>query len=287
MPFENDCSVLVVGTGYVGSALVLRLRAAGARVIALSRQPRASMAGEHILTGDVLNPASLTPINASLQYVIYLVSPDEGSDQAYRAAYVDGLRNVLWCQALGQSSLRRVLFASSTAVYAQCDGSWVDERSPTEPTSFQGQRLLEAERLLGESGLPYTTVRFAGIYGPGRQRLLTSVLEGTAVVSRAASWTNRIHRDDCAGLLMHLMRLDRPEPVYLGVDSEPAEMRVVLEWLAGATQSRPPSVDEAAESRRRGGNKRCSNRRVLDAGYRYSYPSFREGYGELIRALNQ
>jgi nucleoside-diphosphate-sugar epimerase len=287
MPLEKDDSVLVVGAGYVGSALVLRLHAAGAQVIALGRRPRAATAGERIVTADVLNPASLTAIDTSVHYVIYLVSPDDASAEAYRAAYVDGLRNLLACSALRQPSLRRVLFASSTAVYGQCDGSWVDERSKTVPTSFHGERLLEAERLLGTSGVPHTIVRFAGIYGPGRQRLLTSVMEGTAVVSLEPSWTNRIHRDDCAGLLMHLMQLDSPDSLYLGVDNEPADMRLVLEWLARTTQSRPPAVGERAQSRRRPGSKRCSNRRVSATGYQFAYPTFREGYAELIRGMHQ
>src|SRR5690606_33602906 len=261
-----------------------RLRATGNRVIALTRQPRAAMAGEHVVTSDVLEPASLTAIDAATDYIVYLVSPDQPNDEGYRAAYVDAIRNVLEYSALRQTSLKRVLFASSTAVYGQSDGSWVDETSPTEPTSFHGQRLLEAERLLGAWVLPHSVVRFGGIYGPGRQRLLTSVIDGTASVAREPVYTNRIHRDDCAGLLVHLMSLQSADSLYLGVDHERADRRAVLEWLARATQSRPPAVKDDPEQRRQG-NKRCSNSRVLATGYRFAYPSFREGYAEMIDRL--
>src|SRR5690606_41128466 len=121
----------------------------------------------------------------------------------------------------------------------------------------------------------------------------TSVIDGTASVAREPVYTNRIHRDDCAGLLVHLMSLQSADSLYLGVDHEPADRRAVLEWLARATQSRPPAVKDDPEQRRQG-NKRCSNSRVLATGYRFAYPSFRrseerrvgkEGRGR--RALNR
>jgi nucleoside-diphosphate-sugar epimerase len=144
-----------------------------------------------------------------------------------------------------------------------------------------GQRLLEAERLLQASGYSHVVVRFAGIYGPGRERLLTSVRTGAPVPRALSNLTNRIHRDDCAGFLEHLLRLAAPEPLYVGVDDEPVELAVLLRWLAQATGQAAPAVDAAPVSQR-GGNKRCSNRRLKETGYRLRYPTFREGYGALI-----
>ncbi len=284
MPLEAGHSVLIAGAGYVGSALAAMLCKAECRVVALRRRsaPVPSSASE--LVADLADPRSLEALlPEGLRSIVYLVSPDQPTDEAYRAAYVDGLTRLFDCPQIRRAPLERVLFASSTAVYAQDDGSWVDEFSPTLPEKFNGRRLLEAERLLRSRGVPHSIVRFAGIYGPGRQRLLTSVLEGTARIG-VPHITNRIHRDDCAGFLLHLLDLDEPDALYLGVDSEPAELGEVLVWLAQAT-GRPRPGPSASGERGRGGNKRCSNRRLRESGYRLKYPSFREGYAELIAAL--
>jgi len=222
---------------------------------------------------------------SGLRFIVYLVGPDSSSDAAYEAAYVTGLKNLLESPAVASSKLERVLFASSTAVYAQNDGSWVDEDSPTLPEGFSGKRLLEAERLLQSAGVPHVIVRFAGIYGPGRQRLLSNVQSGTAVVGPLPHITNRIHRDDCAGFLLHLMSLERPDSLYIGVDDEPSDLSAVLGWLAETLGAPPPRVLEgtSATGPGRGGHKRCSNQRLRGTGYPLLYPSFREGYGALIR----
>jgi nucleoside-diphosphate-sugar epimerase len=125
---------------------------------------------------------------------------------------------------------------SSTSVYGQQKGEWVDETSPTEPTGFAGKRLLESEQVLRDGPFRGTVVRFGGIYGPRRIGLIERVRSGGAVVSRATRYTNRIHRDDCAGALRHLAKLATPDDLYLGVDSEPTEEAAVGEQ---ALQERP------------------------------------------------
>ncbi|MGE3539573.1 MAG: SDR family NAD(P)-dependent oxidoreductase, partial [Candidatus Tectimicrobiota bacterium] len=166
-------------------------------------------------------------------------------------------------------------------------GEWVDETSPTEPTHFAGQRLLEGERLLQESPFASTVLRLAGIYGPGRTRLLDSVRQGTAVAPTGATiYLNLIHRDDCVGALQQLMQLDCPAPVYLGVDHAPTDRGVVLQWLAaqlGVPAPAPEPVPEVQPQSVRS-NKRCSNARLVAAGYTFRYRSFRDGYTALLSA---
>src|SRR5690606_17130958 len=107
---------------------------------------------------------------------------------------------------------------------------------PTEPRGFSGCRLLEGEALALGAGVPASVLRLAGIYGPGRTRLIDEVRSGSAVVPESAEpvWTNRIHADDCAGALRHLCRLapDQAHGVWIGVDHEPCERATVLDWLA-------------------------------------------------------
>jgi nucleoside-diphosphate-sugar epimerase len=173
-----------------------------------------------------------------------------------------------------------------TAAYGQQDGRWVDEDSATEPGDFSGRLVLAGERALAEGPIPATAVRFGGIYGPGRTRLTESVRSGSArVAAGPPRWTNRIHRDDAAGALGHLLLHPDPAPVYVAVDCEPATQRDVYDWLAKRLGTAAPldaPLDGTASPRRASSNKRCRNARLLASGYAFRYPSFREGYAALL-----
>jgi nucleoside-diphosphate-sugar epimerase len=279
---------LIAGCGYVGAALGELLCAQGHTVYGLRRRALRLPAGVEPLEADLSVPASLSRLPGALDFVFYLASPGGAEDALYRSAYVDGQRNLYEALARQGQRPRRVLFASSTAVYGQRDGEWVDEGSATSPADFRGQRLLEAEQMLDQAPFPGVAVRFGGIYGPRRSSLVAEVRGGRAVIrSGPPHYTNRIHRDDCAGVLQHLMALEKPEPVYLGVDCEPADEAAVLRWLAGALGAaapRPAATPEGARHgrERRGGSKRCRNDRLLASGYRFRYPSFREGFRAIL-----
>ena len=266
--------VLVAGCGYVGSELARRLAGDGHEVWGLRRTPAELPAGVAPLVADVTDAASLD-LPADLDALVYAVSPGRRDEAAYRAAYVTGLDNVLGAAG---AAVPRVVFVSSTAVYGQDDGSVVDEDSPTEPTSFSGRILLEAEARAQAAG--GTVLRLAGIYGPGRTRLLDEVRAGTATYPPGDVHSNRIHRDDCAGALAHLLSLPSPDPVYVGVDDDPAPRREVLTWLAERPDA--PAPREAPGGRSRGGDKRCSNARLRASGYGLAVPSYREGYAALL-----
>lgn len=287
--------ILVAGCGYVGTELARRLAADGHAVFALRRSPGALPPGVQPIAVDLCDRAALRAALGAVEHggidaVAYTAAADRSDDEAYRRAYVDGLAHVLaWADAQGMRP-PRVLFTSSTAVYAQQDGAWVDEDSPTEPAHFSGQRMLEAEGLLAAAG--GTALRLGGIYGPGRTRLIESVRAGRAVIRPGPPrYGNRIHRDDAAGALRHLIERGLAgaplEPIYVGVDDEPADEAEVLRWLAQRLGAPPPPVaadGDASSGRARGGNKRCRNARLRASGYVLAWPTFREGYGALIDA---
>jgi nucleoside-diphosphate-sugar epimerase len=303
--------VLIAGCGDVGTRLGLLLAADGDVVRGLRRNPDALPAPIRGVRADLATGDGLRAAAEGVQILIYAAAADGFSDDAYRAAYVDGLRNVLDALTAASAPLERVVFTSSTAVYGQSDGSWVDETSPTDPQGFSGRRLLEAERAILGCGTPAAVLRLAGIYGSGRTRLIEEVRGGSASVPEGGDplWTNRIHADDCAGALRHLLRLpaEAMSGVWLGVDDEPCERAVVLDWLADrlgvAQPRRVPVVDGparvrpgdaaqqptvgAAPSPRRGANKRCSNAKLKGAGYAFRFPSFREGYADVIARLDE
>jgi nucleoside-diphosphate-sugar epimerase len=274
--------VLIAGCGYVGSALAEVLAADGHEVFGLRRRVDALPRRVVPIEADLSSASTLQGLPGQLDFVFYLAGPSGREDAFYRSAYVDGLRNLLAALDAGRQSPRRILFASSTAVYAQHKGEWVDEDSPTEPRHFSGKRLLEAEGLLQGGGFAATIVRFGGIYGPRRARLVERVRTASALYPPGRpQYTNRIHRDDCVGALRHLMGLETPAKLYLGVDCEPADEASVLRWLAGALGAPPPRAASRNEPRPRG-NKRCRNARLLATGYAFRYPSFREGYTALL-----
>lgn len=276
--------ILIAGCGYVGTALAERLADEGHEVFALRRSVESPSSGIRWIRADLIEVDTLRGLPGRLDRVCYLASAGATDDRAYRSAYVDGLRYLL--AALDGQPIERFLYASSTGVYAQTEGQRVDEESPTEPSHFSGRRLLEGERLLHQAPFPSTVVRFAGIYGPGRSRLVDGVRRGEARISSGAPvYANRIHRDDCAGALRHLMFLDSAAPCYLAADHQPADTATVLRWLAEQLAVPPPRVEEPRGPIERYGrisNKRVDNSRLLASGYRFRYPTFREGYGALI-----
>ena len=280
--------VLIAGCGYVGVALGEQLAADSHTVWGLRRRPLSLPRGVLPIAADLAVPTTLEGLPSDLDVVFYMAAPGGSDDALYRAAYVDGLRHLL--EALGKQGQRpsRVFFVSSTAVYAQHRGEWVDESSATEPTHFTGVRLLEGERRLFDGPYRGVVVRFGGIYGPRRVQLVEQVRAGRAEYARGRPrFTNRIHRDDCAGVLRHLMEVEDPASVTIGVDCEPADQRSVLEWLAGALGAPPPRRAAAGEGGTRAprSNKRCRNDRLLATGYAFRYPTFREGYRAVIAGL--
>lgn len=284
-------TILIAGCGDVGTRLGLALAADGDDVRGLRRNPSALPPPIAGVRGDLATGAGLRAAADGVDVLVYAAAADGFTDDAYRAAYVDGLQRVL--DALASAPLERVVFTSSTAVYGQSDGAWVDEESVTEPQGFSGRRLLEAERLLLGCGRPAAVLRLAGIYGPGRTRLIDEVRGGAATVPDGSEplWTNRIHADDCAGALRHLLRLpaDEMRGVWLGVDDEPCDRAVVLDWLAdrlGVARPRRVPVGDAP-ARTRPGNKRCSNAKLRRAGYAFRFPTFREGYADVIARLGE
>ncbi len=278
-------NILILGCGYVGVALGAALGEDGHLVWGMRRNPENLPEAIKPLAADVHDKDLSDFLPEGLDFIFYTLSSGGGGEAGYQAAYADGPQNLIKALDMKGEKPKRIFFTSSTAVYPQTDGGWVDEESPTQPTYYSGRILLEGERAFLSSDHPATILRLAGIYGPNRTRLIDSVRAGRAEHHTGPPrFTNRIHRDDCAGTLIHLMKMATPDEIYIGVDDEPADRRAVLNWLAeqlGVPHPRETKTSEA-ESARAMTNKRCSNARLKATGYRFVYPSYREGYAEMI-----
>lgn len=218
-----------------------------------------------------------------LDYIVVALAPNERNELAYRRAYVDSQRHLYqWLAQCGQQP-KRVFFVSSTGVYGQSAGEWIDEQSEAKPERWSGKVMLEAEQTALASGFPTTLVRLAGIYGGKRQAFLQRVKEGYHADGCTNRFTNRIHEQDAADLLSRLIELDvqgeRLQSVYLGVDDLPVEQAEVVGWLQqqlGVTSVVEKRLNPA------GGSKRCSNALAKTTGWQPKYPDYRQGYLELI-----
>jgi nucleoside-diphosphate-sugar epimerase len=279
--------VVIAGCGYVGNELARMLLEEGHEVFGIRRDASRLAPGIQAIEGDVARPESLGPAPPRVEYAVFAVGADEGSEEAYRRAYLDGLAGFLeWLADEGQRP-RRLVMVSSTAVYGQRRGEHIDEESPTHPTQFHGETLLASEGLLAASGLSTVVVRLGGIYGPGRESLIDHARDGKLQLRPAEHFTNRIHRDDAAGLLRFLLFHPSPKSIYLGVDDEAVEEAELYAWLAKETGvAAPEEAGEAAATNRLRpvGSKRCSNRRLRESGYSFRYPTYRDGYMALIHA---
>lgn len=277
-------SVLIAGCGDVGSRLATRLLARDWQVYGLRRSVSRLPAGVFGVAGDLFSQQCPTDWpTGPLDYLVYSAAATDHDEAGYRAAYVEGLQHVLgWLKENGQQP-KRLLFVSSSSVYGQQDGEWVDETSPTVAGGYSGRLMLEAEQVALGSGIPASIVRLTGIYGPGREWLLTQVRRGYRVAIEPPLYGNRIHVDDAAGLMAFLLEADRRgvslDDLYIGVDDAPAPLAEVVGWLREYL-----NVTEWAEdaSVRRAGSKRCSNARAKALGWEPEYASYREGYATIL-----
>jgi nucleoside-diphosphate-sugar epimerase len=287
--------VAILGCGYVGLELG-RALAPDHEVVGVRRSAegceRIERAGFEAVEADIINSEDLTAVPDIDTVVFAASSGGRGADTA-REIYVDGLRTVIDAFGARDESPDRLVYTSSTGVYGDHDGDWVDEGTPVEPTTEKTEVLAEAERVAledaSEHGIDGTVVRFAGLYGPERYRL-ERYLDGPVT----EGYLNMVHRADAAGTIRFLLDSDagRGETV-LAVDDEPVEKWEFADWLADecdcprpekrTTAERLAETDLSETARRRiETSKRCSNAKLRELGYEFAYPTYREGYRAAI-----
>ena len=276
----NSERVLLAGCGDLGRRVAQRLADRGAAVWALRRHPPAEQGAIQWVQGDLSDPASLDGLPEGITRVVFLPAPDAREESAYRAVFVDGLRHLFG--ALDRAACRRVVFISSSAVYGEHEGAWIDETTPPEPLGFNGRVLLEAEQWLGLQAVSSVVLRLAGIYGPGRLQLIERLRSGQARVPRdVPHWANRIHVDDAADAIVHLLMLDEVLPLYLGTDDTPLPLDVLYDFLAREMDISLPHAGAAPTGI---GSKRLSNARLRESGFVVRWADAREGYAALLKS---
>ncbi len=260
--------VLIAGAGDLGSRVAHLLRAEGHVVTAITRS-----GGAGRISADLSNAQEIAPLVALADAIIFAAAPSERSEHAYRTLYVGGLQNLMHAR-----TVQPLLFCSSTAVYGQDYGGWVDESTVTEPSAFNGRILVEAENLLRAGD---TALRLGGLYGPRfaasdeadsvRDFARRQALSGAAPL--AQHWTNRIHLIDAAHAIVFALNL-ATRPLKLNVvDDEPCTQQALYDAhrIAAGLAPVPPLNNPAS-------GKRVANTRLRQLGFRCQYPSYRDGY---------
>jgi nucleoside-diphosphate-sugar epimerase len=274
--------ILIAGCGYVGQATADLFNAAGWAVEGWtqSAQSAAKLAAKPYLVHgvDITDEARISACAGVFDAIIHCTSSGGGDADAYRQIYLNGARRLL-----DRFDGSRILFTSSTSVYAQRDGSWLTEESETKPARETGRILLETEELvLGHGGI---VARLGGIYGPGRSALLSKLLAGKAIINpRNDRFVNQVHRDDIAAALFLL--LNRPAStgeIYNVVDDQPILQSECYRWLAGKLNRRVPPLGSSTPSSKRGvSSKRVSNAKLRAIGWTPQYSTFAEAMEKSI-----
>ncbi len=282
--------VALFGCGDIGSRLAKQLVASGALVKAYRRD----IAGLEALSAEAVDfsqPKTLQAIKDEVfDFAVITLVPERSFDdraKAYQAGYVGNLQNIL--QVLNSKPLKKVLWVSSTSVYAQSGGQWVDETSEADPQTATGKILRQAEDVINSLADKATVVRFSGIYRSETHRYLNKLLAGDLPEKADQNFImNRIHVDDCAGILGFLMDQQagkkHVERLVIGTDSQPVDYESFVRWLS--LQLHQP-LNTATVTKAPPSNKKISNQRLRDEGYAFLYPTYREGFARLLQIYQE
>ena len=274
--------VLIAGCGDVGNVLATALLNDAHTVYGLKRDISSLPAGVQPVAADLLDSATLTNLTENIDWLVFMPTPASRSQAAYEAIFIQGWKN-LWASLKQHPT--RTLLVSSTAVFGEANGGIVDEETDPLPTGFNGKVLLKMEQLAGRCTENLVVVRISGIYGPGRERLIRlAASDGLEVQQVPPTFTNRIHRDDAAEALKHLLKVNNPQALYVATDDQPAPRYEVVKWLA-KTQGCASPRGLRDETAARG--KRVSNQRLRDSGFKLSYPDYRAGYAAVLEQRQQ
>jgi len=274
---KKNPKTLLIGCGYIGRPLALRLREAGHVISAwvystASAESLAFHRFRRIITGSVADPRLWDAVDEDYDFVIHCASSGRGGEVEYEEVFLKGAQ--MMC---AHQPRARKIFVSSTSVYGQTGGEIVTEESPAEPLTVTGRILREAEKVALGSGA--TVMRSAGIYGPGRGVLFEKFRRGEAVIEGdGLRWINQIHQRDLVAALAHLIETGAPDEIYNATDGTPATYREYYAWCGKFLRQPMPPHGRVNTERKRGlTNKRVSNARLRATGWSPIHPSFREG----------
>lgn len=285
---DQALPVFIAGCGDIGLRVARLEQAAGRPVLALARSQesaqRLARNGIQAVIGDLDQPDSLGKLPEQAAALYYFAPPPSSGEDDPRLA-------ALLARFDQQDLPKRVVYISTSGVYGDCGGAWVDETWPVNPRSERGKRRAAAEACLRAwaegRGVDWMILRVPGIYGPGRWPV-ERIKKGVPVVRVEESpWSNRIHADDLAQACFLAARRGKAGGIYNTSDGQPTTMTDYFYRVADALGlPRPPAISmEQARSTLGPGilsfleeSKRLDNRKMLDElGVVLRYPDLASG----------
>lgn len=272
--------ILVAGGGYVGMAVAQYFRSKNQKVWVTARSNEKAkqfeLLGAQPIVCDLTKPQTLSAV-PDVQFVVIAVAPDVRDSENYKQVYIEGVGNLL--TRLKQNPVAPfVVYISSTGVFPDIAGEWVDENTSAKPDSERSKILLQAEEQVLKSGMPSVVFRLGGIYGPGRNQI-QNLKSGKWPDAIADEYVNLIHLDDVVGGVMALFKHAEAGQVYIGADDEPAKRSELLVWL-----SERLGIENRVkfDGKQKIGGKRCRNAKLKSLGFQFKFPNFKKGYASLI-----
>ncbi len=261
---EMPLTLAIIGAGDLGMRVAGLRVALGDHVYTLRRRQVPMPDGVQAIFGDMHQIESLQLLPKQADVMLFCATPDERTEQSYRHIFLDGLRNAT--QVLQP---KRTFFISSTAVYAQNNGQWVDENSEVSPVRFNGRILHEAELLCLENA-GNVVLRLSGLTGPGRTMLINKAILGEGIQN---TWTNRIHIDDAALAISHLITMRELPNIINVTDDLPALQIDVVNWIR--LQQNLPELQLLTSEP---SGKKISNQLLKSLGWCPKYPNYKSIY---------
>ena len=280
MEIKNK-KLLVIGCGKLGQKLGLLAKKTPLDLLGFKRK-KITSTNIRIEQQDIFDKSFFDKVKIhSPDFILYSLSADEQSEKSYRRNYVEGLKQVI--KSIKYiNNFQHLFFVSSTSVYGDNNDQFIDEFSETSPKNFRGTILLEAENLLNTVKFNSTVLRLSGIYGSGRNYMikLSQDAESWPKVDR---WTNRINEDDAANFIIFLLNQclqgEIPEKLYLLTDKEPVTLFRLLNWIRQNLNLKN-NINITSDPIL---GKRLRSSIIPSLKFEYKYPTYKQGYKELIQ----
>jgi len=286
---------LVFGGGYLGERVARRWQEQGAEVHVVTRS--VARAADFATQGffphvaNINNPKTLAGL-PPVETVLFAVGYDRSSSRSIQEVYEKGLQNVL--AALPEET-KHVVYISSTGVYGDAQGEWVDERTPPAPHRPGGKASLAAEQVLTEHSLGSSSaiLRLAGIYGPGRVPHLEKILQGESLRVPSESLLNLIHVEDAADVVLATEKWlpkaeTRQHPALFCVsDGHPVARHDFYTEIARLVERPTPRFEspdpQSPVASRAQANKKVSNRQLIETfNLELTYPTYQTGLAAIL-----
>lgn len=277
--------VLVLGYGYTGESLSAAAVNSEFEIIGARREVDQIKEDISKVRIDLTDKETFHSIPKDISSIVYMASASKFTKEAYHKIYHKGLKNILE-YSKNFINLKRLLFVSSTGVYADRLGGEIDETSERDSRNPPQSELIMGENLLLNNNYNFETsvVRFSGIYGKEREYLIKKVKHGD-IDFTDETFTNRIHKKDCGRVLLHLLKINEIKASYIASDDFPATRKEVYTYLAKKLSLPILETKNEIQDPKRYGSKRCINKLLRESGFDFYYPSYKEGYSAIIKDL--